>query len=82
MLQPCTLRLSLPGTFNDPELSWRVQDAVLRGLLMQRVVGAPTSVMNVLRNVAPQLAALMRVSSTSLTGTETGLSAPSLIRTS
>jgi hypothetical protein len=81
MLQPCTLGLSLPGTFNDPELSG-VQDAVLRGLLMQRVVGAPTSVMNVLRNVAPQPAALTRVSSTSLTGAETGLSAPSLIRTS
>jgi hypothetical protein len=73
MLQPFTFHLPLPGTFNGTELSWRVRDAVLRGLLVQRVVAAPTNGMRVLKNVAPQLAALMRVSSTSLTGAETGL---------
>jgi AcrR family transcriptional regulator len=69
----CICLLSLPDTFNDPGLSWRVRDAVLRGLLVQRVAAAPTNPMRMLRNVALQLAALVRVSSTSLTGAEAGL---------
>jgi AcrR family transcriptional regulator len=69
----CICLLSLPDTFNDRGLSWRVRDAVLRGFLVQKVVAAPTNAMLVIRNVALEPAALMRVSSTSLTGADTGL---------
>jgi AcrR family transcriptional regulator len=69
----CICLLSLQDTFDDPGLSWRVRDAVLRGFLVQTVAAAPMNAMLVLRNVALELAALMRVSSTQLTGAETGL---------
>jgi AcrR family transcriptional regulator len=69
----CICLLSLPDTFDDPGSSWRLRDAVLRRFLVQKVASAPTNATLVLRKFALELAALMRVSSTSLTGAETGL---------
>jgi hypothetical protein len=73
MLQLCTFRLPPAGAFHDSPVSWRVRDAVLRGLLVQRVAAAPTNAMRKRRNVAPQFAALMRVFSAQLTGAEIDL---------
>lgn len=68
----CLCLLSLPAGFDDPDLSRRVRDAVLAGLLVKEAVPVKGTVGR-LETVALQLAALIRSSSTALTGAETGL---------
>jgi len=67
----CLCLLSQPAGFDDPELSRRVRDAVLAGLLMKKAASKSTA--GRLETVALQLAALVRSSSTPLTGAESGL---------
>ena len=64
----CLCLLSLPATFTDPDLSKRVRDAVLSGLLIKR--SAPKNPTRTLKTVSLQLAALIRAAPTPLTNAE------------
>jgi AcrR family transcriptional regulator len=69
----CLCMLSQPAGYDDPELSRRVRDAVLAGLLVKKPVRTTKGTAGRLETVALQLAALIRSSSTSLTGAESGM---------
>lgn len=69
----CLCLLSQPAGFDDPELSRRVRDAALAGLLVKKPAPAPKSTTGRLEAVALQLAALVRSSSTPLTDAESGM---------
>jgi AcrR family transcriptional regulator len=65
--------LTQPATYSDPDLSRRVRDAILGGLLVDTGSGAGDPKTDTLKAVALQMAALIRQTPTPLTGPEVTL---------
>jgi AcrR family transcriptional regulator len=65
--------LAQPATFDDPDLSRRVRDAVVRDLIVDPVARAADQQTDRLRSVALQMAALIRETPAPLTAPEASL---------
>ena len=65
--------LAQPATFDDPDLSRRVRDAVVRDLIVDPVGRAADQQTDRVRSVALQMAALIRETPAPLTGPEASL---------